>query len=80
MTAAPCTICDHADRSTIDAALVAGRAVAAHVSRFGVSSRDVKRHRADHLPSDLIDRELARRLDRLGRRYPVLTETPSRQA
>lgn len=46
-----CTVCTHADRELVDAALVQGRpskrAIAAH---FGVTPGSLGRHAKDHLP------------------------------
>lgn len=42
----PCTVCSHADREALDAALVAGEAMRAIARRHGVSKDAVARHRA----------------------------------
>lgn len=48
-----CTVCAHAEREAIDAALVAGDAFRHIASRFGTSTGALQRHKAEHLPASL---------------------------
>lgn len=48
-----CTVCAHADKEGIDAALVAGEALRDIAGRHGVSKSALERHKADHLPASL---------------------------
>lgn len=49
-----CTVCRHAEREQIDAALVSGRSTFRGLaSSYGVSASAVRRHRAAHLPEVL---------------------------
>src|SRR5438105_1095656 len=45
-----CTVCTHAERAAIDAALVAGDASRDVARRFGLSATAASRHRTAHLP------------------------------
>lgn len=49
-----CTICTHADRATLDAALVEGTAETQIAALFRVSPDAVARHKANHLPALLV--------------------------
>lgn len=48
-----CTVCRHARRETIDAALVAGEPYRHVASRTGTSTAPVVRHKRDHMPAVL---------------------------
>jgi sugar phosphate isomerase/epimerase len=49
-----CTVCRHAQREQIDAALLSGRSTFRGLaSSYGVSASAVRRHRAEHLPEVL---------------------------
>src|SRR5687767_5637427 len=48
-----CTVCDHAERDAIDAALVAGEAYRNIAERFGTSTTALVRHKDDHIPASL---------------------------
>ena len=48
-----CTICAHADREEIDAALVAQQPFRTIAERFGTSKTALVRHKQDHLPAHL---------------------------
>lgn len=48
-----CTVCSHAERSTIDKALVAGEPFRNIAERFETSSTALFRHKADHIPPAL---------------------------
>jgi len=49
-----CTICSHAERETIDHALVAGESAAAIAGRYRtIHERALRRHRDNHLPATL---------------------------
>ena len=45
-----CTVCAHADRATIDRALVQGTALRDIAERSGTSATALHRHKAEHLP------------------------------
>lgn len=50
----PCTICSHARRAEIDAALVAGQTPNTALSAlFGVTESAIRRHAREHLPAAL---------------------------
>ncbi len=49
-----CTICAHPQRQSIDQALVAGEPYRAIARRFAASPEAVLRHKAAHLPADLL--------------------------
>ncbi len=49
-----CTVCVHAEREAIDAALVAGEPYRGIAQRFGASPDAVLRHKAEHLPERLV--------------------------
>lgn len=48
-----CTVCSHAERATIDAAIIAGGTLRDIARRFGVSKDAVSRHAGDHVPAKL---------------------------
>lgn len=50
----PCSICQHADRASIEAAVVAGQSAAAIAAKHRVSDDAVSRHSAAHLPATLV--------------------------
>jgi hypothetical protein len=54
-----CSICVHADRPAIDAALVGGESFRNIAERFGTSATATFRHRGDHLPSALVQAQAA---------------------
>ncbi len=54
-----CTICTHAERSAIDAAIVAGASCRDIAGRYGVSKTAVSRHAGDHLPATLAQAQAA---------------------
>lgn len=74
-----CTVCGHADRAAIDAALVAGEANRRIAARFGLAETSVRRHRADHLPIALVRGQAAAAAaaadDLLGRLRALNRET-----
>src|SRR5688572_5786743 len=49
-----CTICTHAERRSIDAAIVAGRSFRDIARQFRVGKDAVARHAAEHLPPLLL--------------------------
>jgi hypothetical protein len=49
-----CTVCEHAERETIDRALVGDSSNLSVSSLFGVSESAVRRHKANHLPAKLV--------------------------
>lgn len=48
-----CTVCDHEERSSIDAALISGAPLRDIAGRHGVSKSALERHKAGHLPAHL---------------------------
>jgi len=46
-----CSVCRHADRPAIDAALLSGDSFRHIASQFGTSTTALQRHKADHLPA-----------------------------
>lgn len=48
-----CTICTHAEREAIDAALVAGQTWRSITERYGVSAGAIARHKDAHIPAAL---------------------------
>jgi hypothetical protein len=54
-----CTVCVHANRDTIDSALVAGEPLRDIAGRFSVSRSSLDRHKAEHLPASLAKAEQA---------------------
>jgi hypothetical protein len=55
-----CTICSHAERAAIEAAIVAGTSNRVISRQFHVSHDAVRRHKADHLPARLAEAHEAR--------------------
>ena len=49
-----CTVCDHADRHSIDGALVTGAPYRSVAKRCGLSESAVYRHKTEHLPTHLL--------------------------
>ena len=49
-----CTVCTHPQRAAIDKALVAGESGRAVSAKWGVSPDSAKRHKAAHLPVQLV--------------------------
>jgi hypothetical protein len=58
-----CTVCSHAEREAIDAALVAGEPFRRIAARFTLSDASVRRHKADHLPAALAQAKAAEDAD-----------------
>jgi hypothetical protein len=48
-----CTVCAHAGREAIDAALVAEEPLRNIAERFGTSATALHRHKAEHVPAAL---------------------------
>lgn len=59
-----CTICSHERRAEIDRALVGGSSNLSLSSLFGVSEAALRRHKAKHLPEQLVQAEKAREVVR----------------
>jgi hypothetical protein len=55
-----CTVCTHAERAAIEAALVAGTAFRTIADRFCVSKTALIRHRAEHIPASVAAAQEAR--------------------
>ena len=55
-----CTICTHAEREAINAALVDSIAYRTIADRYGLSHQALMRHKAEHLPSLLVKSEEAK--------------------
>ena len=74
----PCAVCDHPERDSIDAAIVAGQSIRGIARRYGVSKDSVSRHAQNHLPETLRKahavKELTRADDLLGRVETLITE------
>jgi hypothetical protein len=49
-----CTTCNHAERESIERALLAGESYRNIAARFGTSTSALVRHRADHLSTSLM--------------------------
>ncbi len=63
-----CSICTHAERAAINAALLAGTALRDIAGQFGVSKSSLDRHKEEHLPVALVqakDAEAAAHADDL---------------
>lgn len=54
-----CTICTHAERAAIDAALIANEPYRHIAARFATSTGALQRHKDDHLPATLARAEAA---------------------
>lgn len=59
-----CTICTHAERDAIDAALVNGTAYRTIADRWSVSKTALIRHKSDHIPAQLVKAHEATERDR----------------
>src|SRR5262245_15060180 len=55
-----CTICDHAERQAIDAALLGSESYRSIAKRFATSPEAMWRHKESHLPASLAKAEEAR--------------------
>ncbi len=55
-----CTICTHAEKPAINAALIANEPYRLIAERFGTSSAALTRHKAEHLPASLAKAEHAK--------------------
>jgi DNA polymerase III delta prime subunit len=55
-----CTICTHAEREAINAALVAGEPFRVIAQRFATSPDAVYRHKQEHLPAIMVKSEQAK--------------------
>ncbi len=49
-----CAVCIHQDRDLIDQRLVSGLSVRAVADEFGIGRMSVQRHRANHLPAEMV--------------------------
>lgn len=49
-----CSICQRADRASIDAALASGAANRRIAAQYGLSEQAIRRHKADHLAASLV--------------------------
>ena len=54
-----CTVCVHGQRAEIDCALVAGEAFRYVAERFGTSATALFRHKAEHLPTAMVQAQAA---------------------
>jgi hypothetical protein len=54
-----CTVCEHAEKDTIDRALVGSVSNRSVASLYDVSEAAVRRHKANHLPAKLVMAEKA---------------------
>lgn len=83
-----CTVCQHPERETIDAALVAGDSLRDVAGRYRISKSAVERHKAEHIPARLAqaqDAQDAARADTLlaqvselqGKALGILTKAES---
>ncbi|HJW75024.1 MAG TPA: hypothetical protein VJ787_05060 [Thermoleophilia bacterium] len=59
-----CTICEHPDRDSIDAALVSGEPMNLIAGRFDVGPDAVRRHRMRHLSAALAAMRTAEQAER----------------
>lgn len=57
--ARPCAICTHKHRAEIDKALVEGMSFRNISRRYGMSIAAVSRHKAEHLPADILQAKQA---------------------
>ena len=76
-----CTICSHADREAINAALVADEANWRIEAQFSISEHAVRRHREEHLPAVMVKSEQAKAVtqaDDLLARLAEITERTDR--
>ncbi len=58
-----CTICAHPDRCEINKCLVDGVPYRIIASRFGTSSTSLQRHKADHLPGEIVQAKAAQEIE-----------------
>ncbi len=76
-----CTICIHADKFSIDAALVGGQALRAIADQFSVSKTVLGRHKDNHLPATLTlakkEEEVIHGADLLHAAQALLAKTSS---
>lgn len=72
-----CTVCTHAERASIDAALVAGEAFRNIAKQRGVSAAAIFRHKGEHLPQATIE---AQQADEAARGDDLLGQVRQRQA
>jgi hypothetical protein len=66
-----CTVCDHAERHSIEEALVGGAPYRSVAKRFGLSESAVYRHKAEHLPPHLLK---AREVEEVARADDLLEQ------
>lgn len=69
-----CTVCTHAEREAIDAALVAGEPYRGIAQRYAASPDAVFRHRSDHVPATLAQAAEAWEVARADTLLDQLTE------
>lgn len=79
-----CTVCGHAERHGIDAALASGEANRRIATQHGLTEAAVRRHAATHLPAAMVKAEEARQvahgsdvltsLQEAGRRVQLLSD------
>ena len=62
-----CTICRHAERASIDQALVRGASLRDIAGRYGLSKSSVERHQAEHLPALLVKGQAAEEMTQADR-------------
>ena len=74
-----CTICTHAERDGINAALVDSIAYRTIADRYGLSHQALMRHKAEHLPSIMVKseeaKEVARADDLIGHLKEITART-----
>jgi hypothetical protein len=73
-----CTICTHAEKPAINAALVAGEPNRRIAAQYAVSEQAVRRHREDHLPAVMVKSEQAKEVTRADDLLGQLTEITAR--
>jgi hypothetical protein len=61
-----CTICEHPERDSIDAALVSGEQQLTIAGRYGVGKDAIRRHRLRHLSAALAAMQTAEQAERRG--------------
>jgi hypothetical protein len=59
-----CTVCTHPDRLAIDQALIAGETFRYVAERFGTSATALFRHKAEHLPTAMVQAQAAEEVAR----------------
>jgi hypothetical protein len=72
-----CTVCDHAERHSIDEALVTGAPYRSVAKRFELSESAVYRHKTEHLPAHLLK---ARKVEEAARADDLLDQVRNLQA